>query len=316
MNDPRISVIVPTHNGAPWLRDCLASVFAQTCPPAEIIVVNDGSTDTTADLLREFESCIRVVHQKQGGIGAARNRGVAEASGAYLAFLDHDDLWMAGKLARQLALAHRDPQLDVIFTDAEEFGDDGVVHSSFLDLFPRLRHTERLFEAIVQFSIPLMSTVLLKADFLKRHRLSFYEPASGVDDIGLFLEILARGGHFGLLHECLARRRLHERNLSKAHHHRFEKRALLYRYLLDRLAHATPEQKRMLRWALRHAHWEVGESHWGRLDLSQARHHLDQAIGFDSLGRKALLFALAARLPVGVARGMQWAKRFVLPHRM
>jgi glycosyltransferase involved in cell wall biosynthesis len=314
---PNVSVIVPTHNGARWLAETLTSVLQQHFQPCEILVINDGSTDETVQVLRSFESrTVRVIHQLQGGIGAARNRGVAEASGAYLAFLDHDDLWTPDKLARQMAFANQHSDLDVIYTDAEEFNDQGVVHPSFLDLFPRLRSPAQIFQAIVHFSVPLMSSVLLRAEFLRTNEISFCERASGVDDVGLFLEIAATNGRFGFLNERLTRRRLHDGNLSKVHRHRFEKRIVLYQYLVQRLADPAPAQRRALEWGLRHAHWTVGECQWGEFDREAARVHFARAIGLDWLGIKAILYGTVAWLPAGLVQRLQQAKRALATRSM
>ena len=306
----RVSVVIPTYNGAPWLADCLASVFAQSAPPAEIIVVNDGSTDGTAQLLARYEPRVRVVHQRQGGIGAARNRGVAEATGDFLAFLDHDDLWLPEKLARQIRQLSLDPTLTVSHTDADEFDERGVIHASYVQLFPGLAEFKDPFASLVDFQVPLMSTVLVRADFLRRHGLRLVETASGVDDIGLFLEIAARGGRFGLVPQQLARRRLHQNNLSKNHFNRFSRRIALYGELLDRLPHATAAQRAHLQRGLRQAHYRVGEWHWGRGEPALAARHWSEAHGCDALGLRVALYAAAAKLPHGLIRGLrQWKQR-------
>jgi glycosyltransferase involved in cell wall biosynthesis len=87
------SVVIPTYNRLPLLKATLASVFAQTFTDYEIVVVDDGSTDGTADCVRGFGAAIRVISQPNQGPGAARNKGLQEARGGYVAFLDSDDLW-------------------------------------------------------------------------------------------------------------------------------------------------------------------------------------------------------------------------------
>jgi glycosyltransferase involved in cell wall biosynthesis len=311
MNDLRISVIIPTYNGARWLPETIASVLAQTYCPAEIIVVNDGSTDDTASVLRRFEPALQVVHRSNGGIGAARNSGLEVAGGDFVAFLDHDDLWRPDKLQRQVDYLRQHPDIDVLYSDAEEFNENGSVHRSYHELFSRLRRPGDRFEALVRFSVPLMSTVLIRAEFLHRHQLRFIEPASGVDDIGLLLEISALGGRFGCLDECLTFRRLHTGNTSGVHYQRFARRIVLYRELLDRFTGAPAHQRRLLRWGLRQACWRVGEWHWGRLQIAQAREHFQEAVGWDGVGFRAGAYALACGLPLSVIRSMQQAKRWV-----
>jgi glycosyltransferase involved in cell wall biosynthesis len=315
MEQPLVSVIVPAHNGARWLPDCLESVFSQTYRPLEIIVVNDGSTDDTAAVLRDYEPRIKALHQQQGGIGSARNHGIRVASGAYLAFLDCDDRWTPHKLEKQVAHAERHPDVDVTYTDAEEFDARGTVHASFFDLFPGLRRPADLFSEIVHLAVPLPSTILVRKQVLETFDVRFTEANLGVEDVGFYLEVMAKGGRFGFLDEPLLLRRLHEHNLSKDHFNRFHKRIVLYRRLLTCLP-LTSEQKKLLVWGLRHAHWCVGEWHWGRLELAEAQRHLDQAISVDLLGFKSLLFALAARLPAQIARRLQGVKRMLLPSPM
>ena len=103
VNAPLVSVIVPCYNAAPWLGATLESALAQTWPHLEIIAVDDGSTDGTLAALAPFaERGVRVLTQPNAGASAARNRGLAEASGAFIQYLDADDLLAPDKIARQL----------------------------------------------------------------------------------------------------------------------------------------------------------------------------------------------------------------------
>ena len=102
---PRVSVVIPLYNKAPYVRRALDSVAAQTFTDFEVVVVDDGSTDGGADAVRAYEGGrFRLVRQANAGPGAARNRGVAEAAGETLAFLDADDEWLPEYLARGLRL--------------------------------------------------------------------------------------------------------------------------------------------------------------------------------------------------------------------
>lgn len=101
----RVSAVVPVFNGAEYLESAIHSVLAQTRPVAECIVVDDGSTDSTASVAQRFGSQVTYVRQPaRGGVSAARNRGAALASSELVAFLDHDDAWEPTKLERQLPL--------------------------------------------------------------------------------------------------------------------------------------------------------------------------------------------------------------------
>lgn len=116
-----VSVVIPVHNGAPYLGEAISSAHGQTAPPLEVIVVDDGSTDGSAEVARGFGGLVRVVAQPQSGASAARNRGVSLARGDYLAFLDADDLWPAARLACQLAAFAADPTLAAVFGAVEQF---------------------------------------------------------------------------------------------------------------------------------------------------------------------------------------------------
>ncbi len=99
-----VSVIIPVYNGARFVRDAIDSALAQTMTDREILVVDDGSTDETPDILASYGTRIRVHRQANAGVASARNAGAAIANGRFLAFLDADDVWLPQKLARQLPL--------------------------------------------------------------------------------------------------------------------------------------------------------------------------------------------------------------------
>jgi glycosyltransferase involved in cell wall biosynthesis len=107
---PRVSVVVPLYQKGETIGRCLRSIIAQTVPAAEVIVVDDGSTDGGALVATACgDSRVRIVRQANAGPGAARNRGIAEASGEYVAFLDADDAWDPQYLARLLAALEAQP---------------------------------------------------------------------------------------------------------------------------------------------------------------------------------------------------------------
>jgi glycosyltransferase involved in cell wall biosynthesis len=112
---PPVSVIIPVFNGAAYLADAVSSVRTQGCADLELILVDDGSTDGTADVIRRLpQDGLRWVRQDNGGPARARNRGLRMAGGGIVAFLDADDLWPAGRLRRQLALLEHDASLDIV----------------------------------------------------------------------------------------------------------------------------------------------------------------------------------------------------------
>jgi glycosyltransferase involved in cell wall biosynthesis len=119
-----ISVVIPCHNAAPYLREAVESVLAQTFPALEIIVVDDGSTDGSAAVAESFGSRVRVHRQEKQGAPVARNRGVELARGELIQFLDADDILWPQKLERQISVTCRDPKA-FVYCDAEVIGLDG-----------------------------------------------------------------------------------------------------------------------------------------------------------------------------------------------
>ena len=110
-----VSVIIPTYNRADFISECVQSVLAQTLPAREVIIVDDGSTDATYNILNDLgfnsistpKTVLRYIFQKNQGVSSARNLGIKEAKSEYIALLDSDDLWLKGKLDRQV-IAFRD----------------------------------------------------------------------------------------------------------------------------------------------------------------------------------------------------------------
>lgn len=123
MRCPLLSVVIPTWNRARLVGEAIESALAQRAGEVEVIVVDDGSTDNTADeLTRRFGSRIHLLRMpRRGGIGAARNAGVREATGELLAFLDSDDLWLPGKLDAELRVFARFPEAEAIVSDSLTF---------------------------------------------------------------------------------------------------------------------------------------------------------------------------------------------------
>ena len=112
--EPLVSVVIPVFNGERFLREAVESVLAQKYSPLEIIMVDDGSTDGTADVARSLPETVRYLHQSNQGPAAARNRGIEHAQGSLIAFADADDVWPEDKLALQLPYLMRDPAAEIV----------------------------------------------------------------------------------------------------------------------------------------------------------------------------------------------------------
>jgi glycosyltransferase involved in cell wall biosynthesis len=209
---PEISVIIPAYNRADLIVQALDSVFAQTYKNFEIIVVDDGSTDNTAEVLRPLaeQGSIRYIHQPNRGVSAARNLGIREAQGNLIAFLDSDDLFEANKLELQVEYITSHPEVGLAHSGFTKFDDDGN------DLGYR---DTSWFSGTIYPDILLYWTTIMAVD-------TVLIPKQVLDDVGLFNETLhigedmdlwrriSRKYSFGCIAQSLTRVRVHAGNAS------------------------------------------------------------------------------------------------------
>lgn len=201
-----VSCIVPVFNGERYLRHALESILAQTYRPLEIIVVDDGSTDGSPDVAREFAQAVRYLRQPNAGPAAARNRGLGVARGEFVAFLDADDLWHVVKLARQMARFASRPELDACVTHARNFW-DAEVHDE------GERHQDDPRTA----GVPGYITSALMARRALFDTVGAFDPTLvHTDDTDWFLRARDQGAVIEVLQEVLVHHRMHQGNLGHA----------------------------------------------------------------------------------------------------
>ena len=187
----RVTAAITTYNRAPFLLGALESVFAQTRAADEVLVVDDGSTDDTQDVLAGYGDRIRVVRQENAGRSGARNRAVQEASGELLSFLDSDDRWLPDKLERQTPVLERDERIamvhghvDVIGADGELLADETAHHH---ELFSAA-HRDGVSYAGYAFDCRCFSSALTARVSAIRD-VGLYDPALLLDDYDLYLRL-------------------------------------------------------------------------------------------------------------------------------
>jgi len=116
-----VSVVIPTYNYGRFIAGAIKGALDQTHPPAEVVVVDDGSSDDTGSIVREFGPRVKYIKQENAGVCAARNRGVAESAGEFIAFLDADDTWEPTKLEKQLARSLASENIGLVHCGIREF---------------------------------------------------------------------------------------------------------------------------------------------------------------------------------------------------
>ncbi|HXH85418.1 MAG TPA: glycosyltransferase family A protein, partial [Nitrospira sp.] len=118
-SSPKVSVVIPVFNGERFIGDAIQSALDQTFKNFEIIVVDDGSTDQTEKIVRQFSDRVAYHRQENRGAGVARNLGVTCASGEWIAFLDADDIWYSQKLAAQFEAVAMNPAIGFVYSDMD-----------------------------------------------------------------------------------------------------------------------------------------------------------------------------------------------------
>jgi glycosyltransferase involved in cell wall biosynthesis len=193
---PSVSVVIPVYNTAGMIADCLSSVLAQSYKDFEIIVVNDGSPDTEAleCALTPFESHIYYLKQANRGPSGARNAGILQAKGKYIAFLDSDDAWFPDHLAEQMAMFLNNPSIGLVYADSLLVRDDVRVGHAF-GLEPQ--HPPVTIEKLLteECTVGTSSTVALRQALIDGGL--FDERFRCCEDFDLWLRMAFRGVQMG-----------------------------------------------------------------------------------------------------------------------
>lgn len=211
MSDPTISVVMPAYNEGRFIEQAIRSLLEQTVPPLEIVVVDDGSTDDTVAVVQGFGDAVRLIQQPNGGCPAAFNTGFRAARGEFVALAPADDVYAPTRIERQAAALAADPELDVVFSWARQFGitDEDYARPSGAG---RLDTTQLVREMFVVNVIPDPSAVVRRS---LHERLGGYREDIIGEDYEFWLRALAAGAVFHCVPEVLVDLRVHGGNLSR-----------------------------------------------------------------------------------------------------
>ncbi len=200
-NNPLVSVIIAVYNCEKYLAEAIESVLAQTYQSIEIIVVDDGSTDDSAEVAKRFTPVVKYCYQPHSGVAVALNHGIQMITGHFIAFLDADDLWVADKLMRQMAVFEAHPELDAVFGHVKQF------------CSPELDETIKQKTKFSTEITPayLKGTMLIKQDALLR--IGLFDTHWRVGDfIDWYIRAMEQGIKSFMLPELLLKRRIHDTN--------------------------------------------------------------------------------------------------------
>lgn len=192
-SEPLVSVVMPAYNVAWCVRHAVDSVMAQEYRSRELIVVNDGSTDDTRAVLESYGDRIKLVHQQNCGMSAARNAAIRSARGTYIAFLDADDWWLPQKLSRQVALMQSRPEIGFCSTAARVEDGEG----SLLNLWCCHHGNTHLLQTLFAENAAIAggcSAVMVRRQLFDRVGL-FDESLHGFEDPDLWIRLAAVSGY-------------------------------------------------------------------------------------------------------------------------
>jgi glycosyltransferase involved in cell wall biosynthesis len=205
MNGPLVTVIMAVYNGEQFVADALQSLMTQNYRPIEILVVDDGSTDATPEIVQSF-SCVRYVRQANHGQAAARNRAIGLARGPYVAFLDADDLWPKHKLSTQVGYLESNPSV-VCVLGRQEIMFDGIDPPTWMT-------RDLVFGDLG--GVGLLSAVI-RTDVL-RELGGFNTSYRHAEDRDLFVRLREKGLTTAVIPDVVLFRRFHGLNLTGSHH--------------------------------------------------------------------------------------------------
>lgn len=278
---PQYSVVIPAYNCADTIRTTLDSVLAQTVPPGEVLVVNDGSSDTTCEIVESYGSPVRLITQANAGPAAARNNGIRQSQFDWIALLDADDSWLPNKLEHQLPLCAD----EVGLINCSEFQEEVDYGPNGLDFATLWNHN----------SIGTSTVLLSKKAF---NEVGGFEEDSKficIEDFNLWLRILAAGYRVATVTEPLVNYTPAEGNLSS----NYECVIKAELYNVDQLGKKLSLPAEMIRTKKAALYEEYAKAFFWKRNIPQARYYyrqlLKQRISINGLG-----YWLATFLPASL----------------
>ena len=241
---PRVSVITPTYNRARFIGEAVESVLAQTMPDWELLIVDDGSTDDTREVLAPYlaDERIHYIYQPNQGQSVARNTALAEARGEFVGFLDSDDLWRAHKLEEQLSVFESQPGVHIVH------GDESIIDEHGLEISQQnmRRYSGRITAQLLADNSVSITTALVKRECFDG--MGGFQASHGVaDDYDLWLRFSARY-RFYYKPGIVASYRVMADQISSDKRRRFAANEAIIRNFLAQFGHALTRQEK--RWGL------------------------------------------------------------------
>jgi glycosyltransferase involved in cell wall biosynthesis len=298
---PQVSVIIPAYQVAPFIAETLDSVFAQTLTDFEVIVVNDGSPDTDEleRALTPYSDRICYIRQENAGAGAARNRGVREAHGEFIAFLDGDDLWLSDYLGKQLKFA-REGNYDLVYADALLFGESPVAGKTYMQTAPS--EGPVTFVSLLRNDCNVITSGVVARRCAIIEAGLFDESLRNAQDFEMWTRMAKRGARLAYQRKVLLRYRCRDGSLSGDEMNRLKREIRVYQHIAKNYDLTDAEQAELShKMELQQAAVALAD---GKIRLlgerfDEARISFEQAhrvLGGWKLGAAVLMLRVAPRL--------------------
>lgn len=213
-NMEKVSVILPLYNAEEYVGQTMDSLLGQTYKDFEVIIIDDCPTDSSLKIVETFkDERLRILHnEKNLGVCASRNRGISEASGKYILFMDHDDIAPIDKLEKQVQFLKDNEDIDAVGGRIQNIDSSGTITGTFN---PKVLHNPDYIRAVLMFgNIFINSSVLYRTSVIKENRIKFREHSYGLEDWLFLLEVSKKGNISGIDENVLLYRR-HANNTEK-----------------------------------------------------------------------------------------------------
>lgn len=213
---PQFSIILPAFNAAPFIKQTIGSILAQTCGDFELLVIDDGSSDMTAEIASAMDPRVTVHKQQNQGIALARNAGIAKASGKWIAFMDHDDIWHPQKLSTQAEVLEFNTECDVVFGEFIRWDPRTPPHFLDATLDAKLIDEDlsgNILHRLVQTNWVLLSTAVIRREVFDR--VGLFDPKMPPSDDWDFFLRVAESSRFVKLAQPVTLYRVHEGQTSR-----------------------------------------------------------------------------------------------------
>lgn len=221
MTQPLVSVIIPAFNSSKFIASTIKSVLQQSYSRIEIIVIDDGSTDNTAKILKKLNSKkTRYFYQKNKGLSFSRNRGLQLAQGKYIAFMDHDDFWYPDKIEKQLDIFRKKRKVGLVYTDGFITNLQGKVYQRFFSL--QKPYKGKVTIDLINGNVIPWSSVMIRHNILAPFP-PFRKQLYIAEDYDFLLRVSLKT-EFDYVDKPLIRYQRHETNLSKKEHRSLEEK--------------------------------------------------------------------------------------------